>query len=62
MIVVAVALIRLTHPLQYPKMMANKKGMPWKYLCDWDQLGSQRGYYTWAWEKSKHIWAILKLE
>ena len=39
-------------------MMANKKGMPWKYLCDWDQLGSQRGYYTWAWEKDKNIWAI----
>ena len=39
-------------------MMANKKGMPWKYLCDWDQLNSQRGYYTWAWEKNKNIWAI----
>jgi len=39
-------------------MMSNKKGMPWKYLCDWDQLGSQRGYYTWAWEKNKNIWAI----
>ena len=38
--------------------MANKKGMPWKYLCDWDQLNSQRGYYTWAWEKNKNIWAI----
>ena len=39
-------------------MMANKAGMPWKYLCEWDQLESQRGYYTWAWEKSRNIWAI----
>ena len=39
-------------------MMANKAGMPWKYLCEWDQLESQRGYYTWAWERNRNIWAI----
>ena len=32
-------------------MMCNKKGMPWKYLCDFNQLHSQRGFYTWAWEQ-----------
>ena len=39
-------------------MMCNKKGMPWKYLCDFNQLDSQRGFYTWAWEQERNIWAI----
>ena len=39
-------------------MMANKKGMPWKFLCDFNQLDSDRGFYTWSWEKEKNIWAI----
>ena len=25
-------------------MMSNKPGIPWKYLCEWDQLESQRGF------------------
>ena len=40
-------------------MMANKVGMPWNYLCSWDQLNSDRGYYTWCWEKNKNLWAIV---
>ena len=39
-------------------MMSNKPGIPWKYLCEWDQLESQRGFYTWAWEKRRNIYVI----
>ena len=40
-------------------MMTNKPGMPWQHLCGFDQLNSQRGYYTWAWEPKKNLWAIM---
>ena len=40
-------------------MMANKVGMPWNFLLSWDQLNSDRGYYTWCWEREKNLWAIV---
>jgi len=40
-------------------MMTNKPGMPWAHLCNFDQLNSQRGFYTWAWEPKKNLWAIM---
>ena len=40
-------------------MMCNKKGMPWKHLCSFDQLNSERGFYTWCWESKKNLWAIM---
>ena len=40
-------------------MMANKKGVPWRHLCGFNQLDSDRGFYTWAWEKNKNLWAIM---
>ena len=40
-------------------MMANKKGVPWRHLCGFNQLDSDRGYYTWAWEREKNLWAIM---
>ena len=39
--------------------MCNKKGMPWRHLCNFDQLNSERGYYTWCWERNKNLWAIM---
>jgi len=40
-------------------MMANKVGMPWNFLLSWDQLNSDRGYYTWCWERQRNLWAIV---
>ena len=40
-------------------MMANKVGMPWNFLLSWDQLNSDRGYYTWCWERERNLWAIV---
>ena len=39
--------------------MVNKKGVPWRHLCGFNQLDSDRGYYTWAWERKKNLWAIM---
>ena len=39
--------------------MANKVGMPWNFLLSWDQLNSDRGYYTWCWERQRNLWAIV---
>jgi len=40
-------------------MMTNKPGMPWAHLCNFDQVNSQRGFYTWAWEPEKNLWGIM---
>jgi len=39
--------------------MTKKKGMPWNYLCSWDQLNSDRGYYRRVWDKYRNLWAII---
>ena len=32
--------------------------LPRKYLRDFNQLDILRGFYTWAWDQEKNIWAI----
>ena len=38
---------------------SDKPGIPWEYLCDWNQDGSERGYYRWAFNEHFNMYAAL---
>jgi hypothetical protein len=40
-------------------MKGDKVGIPWQWLCNWNQLDSERGFYRWLYEPDLQLYVAL---